>query len=388
VAGPMIVRTTRIALIVTAVGLALLCAAASAQQAAEPYLLGAEDVLQVVVVDHPELSVDALPVLSDGTVDYPLAGRIAAAGLTPDQLQAKIVEGLKKELKNPKVTVLVKVPRPRRVYVNGEVGKPGIVEWKPGWRITEAIAAAGGIVGRPDLAEAKIFRVGQDPIVVDLTAVYVRAEAAANALVLPEDSITVSSRTYRIYVNGQVKQPGPYEVPIGEGVRQAVAMAGGLTDKAAPTRAYVQRGEQQMPVDLHRLMEKGDTTADFPVKAGDVLHVPEGRDFVAVFGHVTNPGYYPLNEVDKLTVARAIGVAGGSDKDAKLTEVILVRGEQGATRTQVVNVRAILETGQVQRDVVLRPGDIVVVSGKTRKTTRNILSELYGVGALRALLAF
>jgi len=367
---------------------ALLSAGAAAQQAAEPYLLAAEDVLQVVVVDHPELSMDALPVLSDGTVDYPLSGRIMAAGLTPDQLQAKITESLRKELKNPKVTVLVKIPRPRRVYVNGQVGKPGIVEWKPGWRISEAIAAAGGILVRPELAEAKIFRVGQNTVVVDLTALYVRAEAEANVPVLPEDSITVSSRTYRVYVNGQVKLPGPYEVPIGEGVWQAIAMAGGLGDKAASTRAYIQRGEQQIPVDLHDLMEKANVTADFPLKAGDVLYVPEARDFVAVFGHVTTPGYYPLNEVDKLTVARAIGVAGGSDKDAKLTDVLLVRAEQGATKTQVVNVRAVLEKGEVQRDVVLRPGDIVVVSGKTRQTTRNILSQLYGVGALRVLIGF
>jgi polysaccharide export outer membrane protein len=385
-AGSMRARTAGVLLVVAGIVLAASFAGADEQPA--PYLLDAEDVLSVVVVNHPELSVDALMVLSDGTIDYPLVGKVAARGLTPDQLQDRIAEGLRKELKNPKVTVAVKIPRPRRVYVNGEVGKAGIVEWKPGWRISEAIAAAGGLVARPDLAEAKIFRVGHDPIVVDLAAVYVQAEPGANVPVLVEDSITVYSRTLRIYVTGQVRQPGYFYIPIGTGIREAIATAGGLSEKAAPTRAYIQRGTQQIPVDLHRLIEQADASADVPLQANDVLHVPEARDFIAVFGHVTNPGYYPLNEVDRLTVARAIGVAGGSDANAKLTDVILVRAEQGATKTQTVNVRAILEQGQVQRDIVLKPGDIIVVSGKERKTTRNILSQLYGLGALRVLIGF
>jgi len=356
--------------------------------AEEAYALDSEDVLQVVVLNHPEISVDSLTVLADGYIDYPIAGRIMARGLTPAQLEQTITEGLKKELRNPKVTVIVKMPRPRRVYVSGGVGQAGIVDWKEGWRLSEAIAAAGGLKILPEMAGATILRVGQDPIVINLEDVYVKADPKANIPVFPGDSISIHSRTYQIFVTGQVNTPGSYELPIGKGVREAVALAGGLKQTAAPTRAYVQRGETKLPVDLHRLLELGDQSQDFALQDGDSLHVPESRDHVAILGHVISPGFYPLVETERMTVAQLVARAGGGDRDAKLHEVMLQRAKGGLVTTTVINVRAIIERGELQRDAVLEPSDIVLVPGKRRRTPRNMLGDLYGLGVLRSLLTF
>lgn len=354
--------------------------------AEEQYLLDSEDVLQVVVLNHPELSVDSLTVLADGSIDYPIVGHVMARGLTPAQLERTITEGMKKELRNPKVTVIVKVPRQRRIYVSGGVGQAGIVDWKEGWRLSEAIAAAGGLKIMPELAVATVLRVGQDPIVINLDKVYVEADPKANIPVLPGDSISIHSRTHRIYVTGQVNAPGGYDLPIGKGVREAVALAGGLKDTAAPTRAYVQRGGTKIGVDLHRLLELGDESQNLALQEGDNLHVPEGRDHVAILGHVNRPGFYPLVETERLTVAQLVARAGGGDRDAKLHEVTLQRAKGGAITTMVVDVRAIVERGELQRDVVLEPSDIVLVPGRRRRTPRNVLADLYGLGVLRSLL--
>lgn len=112
--------------------LALLLAA-GLQAAQPPYLLGPEDVLDVAVLRHPELSQSQVVVLADGTIDYPIAGKIQAGGLTTLQLAAAIAQGLSAELRSPQVTVTVSQPRQRRIYVDGQVGQPGVLDWKPGW---------------------------------------------------------------------------------------------------------------------------------------------------------------------------------------------------------------------------------------------------------------
>src|SRR5437867_3168735 len=71
------------------------------------YKIGPEDVLTIITRDMPEASGDFM-VRPDGTISFPIAGTIKASGLTPNDLQAQLMEALKKELRDPVVTVNVK----------------------------------------------------------------------------------------------------------------------------------------------------------------------------------------------------------------------------------------------------------------------------------------
>src|SRR5271155_5091454 len=88
------------------------------------YVIGAQDVLDVSVWKEPELT-RSVPVRPDGKISMPLLNDVQAAGLTPSQLAAQITQSLKKFLADPQVTVIVSTINSQRVYIMGEVNRPG-----------------------------------------------------------------------------------------------------------------------------------------------------------------------------------------------------------------------------------------------------------------------
>ena len=88
------------------------------------YVIGAQDVLDINVWKEPDVS-RVVPVRPDGKISLPLLNDVQAAGLTPAQLAAQITESLKKYVTNPQVTVIVTTINSQRVYILGEVMRPG-----------------------------------------------------------------------------------------------------------------------------------------------------------------------------------------------------------------------------------------------------------------------
>jgi polysaccharide biosynthesis/export protein len=107
------------------------------------YVIGPEDVLDISVWKEPDFS-RAVPVRPDGQISLPLLGDIKAAGLTPSQLAVLITGMLHKYVTQPQVTVIVNQINSRRVYVLGEVNRPGPVSMVPGMTVLQALSSAGG----------------------------------------------------------------------------------------------------------------------------------------------------------------------------------------------------------------------------------------------------
>lgn len=120
---------------------------ATAPQAAtqDPnYKIGPQDVLDISVWKEPELT-RVLPVRPDGKVSMPLLNDVQAAGLTPTQLASKITDELKKFVTDPQVTVIVTQINSQRVYILGEVGRPGAYPLLPQETVLQALSSAGGL---------------------------------------------------------------------------------------------------------------------------------------------------------------------------------------------------------------------------------------------------
>ena len=113
-------------------------------KAGKDYVIGADDVLDVSVWKEQELT-RTLQVRPDGKISMPLVGDVQAAGLTPGQLSQSIGEKLKKYLTAPQVTVILTQINSQRVYVIGEVTRPGAYPVLPGMTILQAISSAGGL---------------------------------------------------------------------------------------------------------------------------------------------------------------------------------------------------------------------------------------------------
>ena len=118
--------------------------AAKKSATADPnYLIGAQDVLDINVWKEPDVS-RIVPVRPDGKISLPLLNDVQAAGLTPAQLAAQITESLKKYVTNPQVTVIVSTINSQRVYILGEVARPGAFPLLPGMSVLQALSSAGG----------------------------------------------------------------------------------------------------------------------------------------------------------------------------------------------------------------------------------------------------
>jgi polysaccharide biosynthesis/export protein len=107
------------------------------------YKIGPQDILRIDVWKEPEVTRNGLPVRPDGKISLPLLNDVQAAGLSALELSNIISEGLKKYMNNPQVTVTVLEINSRRVYVTGEVSRPGTFPLLPNMTVLQALTAAG-----------------------------------------------------------------------------------------------------------------------------------------------------------------------------------------------------------------------------------------------------
>jgi len=121
------------------------------------YKIGTEDVLTINVWKENDIS-RTVPVRPDGKISLPLLNDVQAEGLTPQQLAASIREGLKKYMSEPEVTVIVSAVNSRKVYVMGEVSKPGAQPLLSGMTALQALANAGSFTQFASLKGIYVLR--------------------------------------------------------------------------------------------------------------------------------------------------------------------------------------------------------------------------------------
>lgn len=239
------------------------------------YVIGAQDVVTVTVYDHADLT-GSFTVESDGSLTYPLIGRIKAAGLTlrefENALKTALSDGF---LKNPQLSVSMDQYKSQRVFVMGEVRAPGAYQLTGNMTVIEALAKAGGttqaaneevLVVRPH-ANAK----GDGPARVDDSeATVLRANirelqsgSLSQNLTLKDGDTIVVNKAQSVYVFGQVRAPGAYPIDRGTTVLQALSLAGGVTDRGSTGRVKIVRTldgkKKELKVKLTDTVEPGDT---------------------------------------------------------------------------------------------------------------------------------
>lgn len=109
------------------------------------YVIGPEDVLAILFWREKDLSAE-VAVRPDGMITLPLVNDLQAAGLTPDQLRLKVAEAAGRFVEDPNVTVVVKQINSRKVFVTGQVAKPGTYPLVGPTTVLQMIATAGGLM--------------------------------------------------------------------------------------------------------------------------------------------------------------------------------------------------------------------------------------------------
>jgi polysaccharide export outer membrane protein len=211
------------------------------------YVIGPQDQISITVVDEADLT-GKFRVDGDGMFSYPYLGRVPAAGLTLSALQNQLTRQLQNGyLKSPQVRVEMDVYKSQSVYVIGKVRTPGKVQMT-GTQMTllEALALAGSptadaanevIVvhpkkpGTPGTTPAADAPAGNEEIRVNRRDL--ELGRVGQEVVLRDGDIINVPEAQRFYIQGQVRNPGNYVLDSGMTVEQAIALAGGLTERGS-----------------------------------------------------------------------------------------------------------------------------------------------------------
>jgi polysaccharide biosynthesis/export protein len=121
------------------------------------YVIGAEDVLNIVIWREKDLSAEVM-VRPDGKVSLPLVNDVQAAGLTPEQFRQQLTAATAKFVAEPAVTVIVRAIHSRKVYIMGEVRSPGPYPLPGPTTVLQLIAQAGGLSEFADADDIGVVR--------------------------------------------------------------------------------------------------------------------------------------------------------------------------------------------------------------------------------------
>ena len=203
--------------------------------AAEDYLLGEGDTVNITVYEQPDLATVARISQDDGTVTFPLLGEVTIAGLSPEDAGRKIERLLKEGglIKAPQVGLTVKEFFSQKIPVLGQVKKPGEYSLKGESRVVDLITQAGGV--QPDASDVIIVvknEAGKSvKHEIDLLQFYA-GDMTQNIKVARGDFVLVPKMN-TFYIHGEVKRPGRYRLERDMTAMQALTVGGGLTGRGS-----------------------------------------------------------------------------------------------------------------------------------------------------------
>ena len=226
------------------------------------YVIGPKDMLEIRVIEIPELNVERR-VSDDGSIALPLLGDLSVGELTAPQVREKLETVLKEKYVNrANVSVVVKEFADKPVSVLGAVHTPGALRISGKFTLLQAISAAGGLTAQ---AGRRVYVLrpeaggGSHTVEVDVESLF-RGDPNANVSIYPSDIVNVPTRqAIRILCLGELKNPGAFDFDEPRvTLLAAIAKAGGLTDRASKTIRIRRRGadgsEMQIDVNYGRVL--------------------------------------------------------------------------------------------------------------------------------------
>jgi polysaccharide export outer membrane protein len=257
---------------------ALLSFSSPQTAATAEYVVGPQDVLSIVVFGEEDLK-KTVSLDADGTFDFPYVGRIKAGGTTARAIGEDIAAKLKKFYVNPQVSVEVVKFRSQNIFVFGQVNAPGQYALSGNMSVLQALAAAGSptataasyvIVSRPAGSAPALPREEQGGgTSLRITLKELQSGKVPAGFALRDGDTVTIPKAENIFVTGHVKIPGSYVIEGELTVMQAIAMAGGATEKGAPNRVRIFR-----TVDGKQQEVKGVKLSDL-VRPGDTIDIPQ-----------------------------------------------------------------------------------------------------------------
>lgn len=258
------------------------------------YVLGPGDTMTILGVDIDEIAKTPLRISTSGDITLPLGvGRIHAAGMTLEELEAEITERLKVNIRRPEIAITLTELRSQPVTVNGFVGTPGIVQLEGRKTLVEVLSMAGGrtpdagnkitVTRRTEQGSIDLPSVRTDGAFyiaeVDVLAIQNGIRPQDNIQILQDDVIWVP-RVDLVYVMGEVRKGGAFALTDRKSISiiEALARAEGTTPTAGKKNAKIIRpvpGAERIQIDVNVDDVLRGKTKDVMLMPEDILYIPD-----------------------------------------------------------------------------------------------------------------
>ena len=248
------------------------------------------DTINVLVFGDQTLTQNVM-VLPDGTIEYPLVGRVPVAGKTPADASTILAERLKEYVRHPVITISIVTLGQPDVLVLGDVKLPGKYQLRSDAKLTDAIAAAGGIINvNGAMPDARVADAAGRVTVVSLENLLQRGETQYD-LTLGEGSVVYVPGPihFTVDVSGAVDHPGDIQVNEGDRLSVAIARAGNSQNSQADLNhiRLVRMSSNGTPttteVNLYEALNNHNESVDVALQKGDVIYVPQAAKHSDIF---------------------------------------------------------------------------------------------------------
>lgn len=245
-----------------------------------------------------------------------------------------------------------------QVAVLGEVTAPGHRRLLTGSRVSDALAAVGGILAGSRASTVKLLRPDGRTLSIALAETLAGPDGARNLPLVDGDTLFVETDAVGVTLLGDLSRPGYVELEPGAKLSDALAAAGGVRPEQRVSIAkLMRRSGETRDVDLALVLERLDPDANLTMQDGDTLVITADEPSqVSVLGHVTTPRKVPV--LPGARVADVIAAAGGLVSHEDAATATLMRSD-GTVLT--VDLNGIFVRNDPAANVEMRAGDTLVV---------------------------
>jgi polysaccharide export outer membrane protein len=264
------------------------------------YKIGPEDVLEISLWEGIEEKKYIVQVRPDGMISFTFFQDLYVSGLTVSELDDLLTRRFSRYIRQPQVAVRVKEYNSKFVSLlgaiettSGTISGPDTVRGSrtgPGnyyltgrTNVLQALARAGGPTEKANLREITVRRRTGQATMVNLNKTITQGDLSQNVVLDSEDTVVVpviaEDKKNRVFVFGEVNNPGVIPTRGELTVVEALALAGGFKQRAVLGDAKILRGDMTRPeviaCDIDRILNKGDMSQNVKLRNGDMLYLPK-----------------------------------------------------------------------------------------------------------------
>lgn len=363
------------------------------------YVVGPDDVLRVTVWGQVEFQ-NELAVDKEGRIFIPTIGQVLVSGLTLEKAYDKLLKQMSRSYsglvaRQPTVWMdltLAKL-RPKRIFMMGEVGKPGGYTVSSYATVFNSLYSIGGPTVRGSLRDVRVVRGDKVIAHIDLYKYLIGADKTDDIRIQNSDIVFVPPRGRTVSINREVRRPAIFELLPGENLTKLLEFAGGALSTAYLERVQIDRiipfkeraaGEAErriIDVNFRAILNQGQ---DYPLQDGDRVTVysifDERVNVVTISGAVLRPGPYQLEKAG--SVRSLILAAEGLEPRAYTGIAHLLRYNDDWLTQRIIpfELQAVLD--DTTADIPLRLRDeVMVYSSEVMEVKSKFVTILGEVGS-------